>query len=378
MIDYTWKDWLVELATKIATNDETYLIERARTVDWLKDDVPLLAYGDENIDPMSFLYFLAQRNTANQFGPIFRSVHKVFDIGLDFPESQPFIPVPTPNTPTLFHDGNSFRPDLLWHLFRQAAPIHANPTIEPKDFDAVLNLPKVGLAKLTQTLFIANPRHYLPAFSRAKVILGPHPELEGFVNSYGGYVRQAETLRRFFPGCDAYEINIFLITQDKDPLISKKTDFFQISTRAYGFEKDSPDYWEQTGELEEDLLFNENHYVYTGYDGGNRKYRLQDPKRGDVILVRCRPMEGRAIGIVAENGYSSDGWSEKAVIHVHWINKNPAHLGDMEQVNQMSAFNRPDKLLSAFRNSDVYKVSFDWIDRLTGNVKSAARFRAPE
>ena len=129
MIDYTWKDWLVEFATKIATNGETYLTERARAVDWLKDDVPLLAYRDENIDPMSFLYFLAQRNTANQFDGIFRSVHQVFDIGLDFPESRPFIPTPTPNTPTLFHNGISFRPDLLWRLFKQAAPTLKHPLI---------------------------------------------------------------------------------------------------------------------------------------------------------------------------------------------------------------------------------------------------------
>ena len=85
MTDYTWVDWLKALATMIAENGERYLAERARAVDWQKDDVPLLAYGDENIDPMSFLYFLAQRNTTHQFEGIFRSVHDVFDIALDFP-----------------------------------------------------------------------------------------------------------------------------------------------------------------------------------------------------------------------------------------------------------------------------------------------------
>ena len=107
MIDYTWADWLEALAITIAENGERYLAERARAVNWGKDDVPLLAYGDENIDPMSFLYFLAQRNTTNQFDGIFRSVHEVFDIGLDFPESRPFIPSPTANTKTLFHGNYS-------------------------------------------------------------------------------------------------------------------------------------------------------------------------------------------------------------------------------------------------------------------------------
>ena len=96
MIDYTWEDWLVELATKIAKNGETYLAERARAVEWKtnrKKD-PLLAPGDENIDPMSFLYSLAQKNTVNQYKDVFGSVHEVFEIELDFPKLRPFIPGP--------------------------------------------------------------------------------------------------------------------------------------------------------------------------------------------------------------------------------------------------------------------------------------------
>ena len=366
MIDYTWADWLATLATTIAENDERYLAERARDVNWQKGDVPLLAYGDENIDPMSFLYFLAQRNTTHQFAGIFGSVHEVFDITLDFPESRPFIPAPTANTKTLFHDGNSFRPELLWRLFRQAAPIHERPIIQPEDFNAVLELPNVGMSKLTQTLFIANPCHYLPADKSAKGALPRHPELEGEVKNCEDYLHRMETLRRLFPGCEPYEINIFLDTQSKNPLISKETDFFQISTNAYN---DDTDYWKQTVSLEEDYLFNENHYVYTGGAGGKRGYPLERPKRGDVVLVRYRPWEGRAIGVVEENEYDPDGWTEDAVIRVHWINKTSARLDDMEQTKQMRGFSRAAKFYSAFRNADAYKVSFDWIDRLTGNAK---------
>ena len=366
MIDYTWKDWLVELATRIATNDETYLTERARAVDWLKDDVPLLNYRDENIDPMSFLYFLAQRNTINQFERVFGSVHEVFDIALDFPESGPFIPVPTANTTTLFHDGISFQPDLLWRLFRQAAPIHEKPIIQPEDFNAVLELPNVGMSKLTQTLFIANPSHYLPADGSDKRALPRHPELEGTVRNYEDYFHRMETLRRLFPGCEPYEINIFLDTQSKNPLISEQTRFFQVSTNAYN---DKTDYWEQTGSLEKDYLFNENHYVYTGGAGRKKEYPLKDSKRGDVVLVRHRPWQGHAIGVIEENEYSPDGWNDERVIHVHWINKTSARLGDMAKVKQMPGFGRAGKFYSAFRNTDAYKVSFDWIGRLTGNVE---------
>ena len=283
----------------------------------------------------------------------------------DFPESRPFIPAPPSNGVALFHGGKSFQPELLWRLFRQAAPIHENPTIQPEDFNAVLEIRNVGMNKLTQTLFIANPRHYLPAFSSDKPTLPHHPELKGVVRNYEDYLHQMKTLRRLFPGCEPYEINIFLDTQSKNPLISKETAFFQISTNAYN---DNSDYWKQTGSLEENYLFNENHYVYTGGAGRKREYPLREPKRGDVVLVRHRPWQGRAIGVVAENGYHPDGWNEERVIHVHWINKISAHLSDMEKVKQMPGFNRAGKFYSAFRNTDAYKVSFDWIDRLTGNA----------
>ena len=368
MIDYRWEEWLVKLATKIAENGETYLVECANDVNWLREreDVPLLYYGDENIDPMSFLYFLAQRNTQNQFKAIFGSVHEVFGIDMDFPESRPFIPGPPAMGVALFHDGNSFRPDLLWRLFRQAAPIHERPAIQPEDFNAVLALRNVGVSKLTQTLFIANPCHYLPADSSVIGALPHHPELEGDVENYDDYHHRMETLKRIFPGCEPSEIQIFLYTQSKTPLISNQTRFFQVSTNAFN---DKTDYWEQTGSLEKDYLFNENHYVYTGGPGRKIMYPLNEPKRGDVVLVRHRPWQGRAIGVVAENEYRPDGWNDQRAIHVHWINKTSAHLGDMENVKQMLGFGRAGKFHSAFRNTDAYKVSFDWIDRLTGNVE---------
>ena len=123
--------------------------------------------------------------------------------------------------------------------------------------------------------------------------------------------------------------------------------------------------------MEKDYLFNENHYVYTGGSGGKTKeYRLKDPKRGDVVLVRYRPGEGRAIGVVEQNEYDPDGWEENRVIHVHWVNKTSTPLEGMEQTKQLIAFSQAKKLQSGFRNTDAYKVSFDWIEQLIGNVES--------
>ena len=314
MVDYTWVAWFEELATTIARNGERDLADKAKAVDWKKDSVPLLNYGDENIDPMSFLYFLAQKNTTNQYEGVFGSVHEVFGITSDFPEIQPFIPVPLANAKALFHDGELFDPGLLWRLFKQAAPIHERPTIQPDVFNAVLALPQVAMTKLTQTLFIANPSHFLPADHTSNVL--PQPELHGDVQDYEGYVARMDAIKLLFPGCEPYEIDTFLHTQEKAPLITEETCVFQISTNVYD---DQTDYWESTDNLPKDArTFKENNCVYT--DGPKNNYPLREPKRGDIILIRTYNKHGHAIGVVKENGYASDGWDADAAIYVYWIN----------------------------------------------------------
>ena len=321
MVDYTWVAWFEELATTIARNDERYLADRAKDVDWKKDKdkVPLLMYGDENIDPMSFLYFLAQKNTTNQFEDIFRSVHEVFGITSDFPGTLPFIPTPQANIKALYHDGKSFRPDLLWRLFRQAVPADGEIEIQPKDFKAVLDIRNVGIAKLTQTLFIANPSYFIPADHIVSTAL-PQSEHHGNVKDHEGYVTVMNAIKHQFPGCSPYEINTFLDIQGRKipPLITKRTRFFQISTNV---DNDETDYWERADEFEEAWPFKENNYVYTGVPGtDSTTYPLTHPKQGDIILVRFGRQKGHAIGVVEENGYAADGWSEEEVISVYWMN----------------------------------------------------------
>ena len=362
MVSY-WVAWFKELATTIARNGERDLADKARAVDWNMDSVPLLNYGDENIDPMSFLYFLAKKNTKKQYGVVFRSVHEVFGITLDFLEIRPIIPAPPGRALALFHDGKSFDPDLLWRLFKQAAPSRKMPIIRSEDFNDVLRIRMVGVKKLTQTLFLANPSYFLPADHTSTIL--PQPELHGDVNDHDGYVARMGAIKRLFPGCEPYEINTFLDTQAKIPLITEGTNFFQISTNVY---KKGTDLWEQTDALEKDAPFKENRYVYTGGAGDKIKYPLKDPKRGDVILVRYSPGEGRAIGVVEENGYTSDGWKKEKVISVHWINKTPAPVDGLKNLKQLPAFTRAqNKFRSAFRNTETYKDSFKLIDWWIGD-----------
>ena len=373
MIDCTWMEWFKKLATTIARNDEHYLAARARDVEWRDDggDVPLLQYGDKNIDPMSFLYFLAQKRTKNQYGRVFNSVDEVFGIS-DLPESQPFIPVPTPNTAALYHNGQEFNPDLLWRLFRQAAPVGEEPNIQSDDFNEVLALTNVGIKKLTQTLFIANPSYFLPADGRILT------SLSGLAlpDDYGSYVDVMNAIKNQFPECHPYEINTFLDTHGNDPLITENTNFFQISTNVYN---DGTDYWEWNDDWLEDtrpLTFKENNYVYTAVPGVNQEiYPLTEPARGDIILVRTGMQQGRAIGVVEENEYAASGsWNNEAVIYVHWINKSTAPV----EMGRLRGFtNARERTCSAFRSTDAYNVTFDLIDRWSGGVESPPEPESP-
>ena len=104
MTDYSWVPWFKELVGKIANNDHAYLIKKAKAVDWGKDDVALLKYGDENIDPLSFLYFLAQKAKPTPFKRTYPSVHEIFGIqaALPEPEAQLMIPMPPAIASALF------------------------------------------------------------------------------------------------------------------------------------------------------------------------------------------------------------------------------------------------------------------------------------
>ena len=63
---YNWAPWFRELAKKISDGGPTFLADRAKRVEWRNDEKiqPLLTYGEENIDPFSFLYTLANKSIA--------------------------------------------------------------------------------------------------------------------------------------------------------------------------------------------------------------------------------------------------------------------------------------------------------------------------
>ena len=366
---YSWVTWFRELARKIEEiekGEKADLTEKANKVDWRGKSLVDI-YGDEDIDPFSFFYFLASKNTSNQLKPVYDSVSQVFEIKSPLPDMgiYDYYIFPTPRSQyNNFYNKKDFEPDLLWNLFSGA--VKNDPEIDPDDFENALKINGVGVPRLTQTLFLINPEYFLcvddTTFHSAEALgLPALSDIENQIRQAGGYEKYEFLLKKLkeaFPGCYPYEINMFLYLQ-KSEKIKVSNNFFQVSTMVDGHEGD--DYWDNI-----DCNFKDNNWIYTGGEGNIRKYPLRDPRKGDIILVRTRRYMGRAIGIVYENEYErSGGWDKNSRIHVLWINKQKEQLSEQ---TTMAGFQKAGPgTYSAFLKMESYKTSFDLIERLTGN-----------
>ena len=122
---YDWVPWFQELVRGIADEGEAYLNEKARQVDW-GENLAQLKYGDEGIDPFSFVYFLASKAATKQLKTVYEGVSREFGINSPLPDpsvDEHYIFPTPPGLNVLFHNGKSFNIDLLWRLFRQAVPV---------------------------------------------------------------------------------------------------------------------------------------------------------------------------------------------------------------------------------------------------------------
>ncbi len=372
---YAWVPWFQELAGKIAEGGETYLAEAAKKVAWRKEigKPPLLEFGDENIDPFSFFYSLAQQNrSSGSRERVFPSIKKAFDMDSPLPvESEDGFIYPTPTRNVLFHDGSNGNPKLLWNLFRGA--VRGIDSVSPEDFNGALDIRRVGKVKLTQALFLINSAQFVPCDDKMDHLLDPPTD----EFNWARYREWLRNVRGLFPGCEPYEINLFayLSRPQSDSLPVRSDRCFQVSTNAWG--PNNGDFWNGADSQREQFYFAPNHWVFTGGPGRRMSwedyeelrnsppgYPLRDPEPGDLMLVRTGTIQGRGIGIVYRNDYR-DHLAADSRIHVIWLNKVTGNLtGQTEQ----KGFNRAGVgTLNAFRQAPAYSETFALLDRLGGS-----------
>ncbi|WP_423906002.1 hypothetical protein [Candidatus Spongiihabitans sp.] len=214
---HAWVPWFQELAQKIADGGKAYLIEKAKEVAWVNLNPALLNDGDENIDPFSFVYCLAQKNTKNQRRVVFPSAHEAFRISSELPdmddEQQWIFPTPSANTAALFHDRKHFEPEKLWRAFRKA--VQPSPQFDENELQEVLAINQVGVAKLTQSLFLINPYCFLTVDNVSLDLLQklqeqPKDQIKKSIKREGWsfYQTVIQNYKNEFPSLECYEINL--------------------------------------------------------------------------------------------------------------------------------------------------------------------------
>ena len=360
---YAWVPWFQSLAQRIARDGQPFLSELAKTVPWKADgsEPPLLKYGAVNIDPFSFFNYLAGlsyqlKNRARMYPSISQMVGTPDPESIDRDDAFMFPASPTINA--LFHNEGEGRPELLWSLFRSAAS--GVEFVDESDFDGALEIHGVKVKKLTQTLFLINPKAFLP-FDERTLSLGISTFDKPENIKWSLYRGELRRFRAAFPGCWPYEINLLAYLRQSQKIAIHNQQCYQVSTNVHG----SGDLWDD---------FAENNWVYTGERGnemgwtgpkpaGHREYPLAEPQPGDVVLVRYGVGQGRGIGIVYRNDYQ-DALSDHSRLHVLWLNKTSVKLRGTTTRDGFSKVDVDTQTGRAFRQVPEYGSTFELLDRL--------------
>ena len=364
---FGWVPWFQELASRINEEGRQTLAKKARDMDWGRRDPALLRFGNENIDPFSFIYYLAALNTPNNWKTVYRRVADVFGLRtrIDYEHTRDFYYPTPPAVNVLFHNRGVGNPDLLWDLLAQTV----SGSVQSDSFEAALEITGVGVSKLSQTLFLINPSKFLPFDDHGILALDIGKYKKPPVNiKWDEYIQEMERITEAFPGCECYEMSMFsYLWKDGSMPINLNT-CYQVSTNVYNT---GEDYWSD---------FDDNSYVYTGGPGNGEgwpaqgnpaprgRFPLDAPDRGDIVLVRLGKTQGYGIGIVYENDYRKE-LSSQSKLHVLWLNKKTAQLaGNMP----IAGFTRATGTRDVFRSTETYYPTFELLKRLGGGVSPAS------
>ena len=363
---YAWAPYFRELARKVADRGERHLMDAAKRVAWKPEgpQSPLLNYGDENIDPFSFFYTIAANSPAAvSRGRIYESLRGIYDMESELPinlEEAFVFPTP-PRINTLFHSGGEGDPALLWRLFRSA--VSGFEHVDAEDFEWALAIGNVALKKLTQALFLVNADSFLPIDQHtASLGLFPFNKPPNRV-TLAEYSDLIELLRNAFPDCRLVRNQPVRLSALDRPCRATGAHCFQISTNVYN---EAEDHWPD---------FDDGNHVYTGGPGQDKQYPLGKPQPGDVVLVRYGRREGRGVAVVHRNDYRDGGWTEERRLHVLWLNKTSASLGEGAPVIGLSEAGTATR--DAFRNADAYAPTFELLERLSSAETKETTAGAP-
>ena len=176
-----------------------------------------------------------------------------------------------------------------------------------------------------------------------------------------------EKIKKAFPGCECYEIQMFAYLWKNGLIPVNSGNHYQVSTNVYNT---GEDHWED---------FDHNNWVYTGGPGSGEswpaqgvptrkyKYGLDAPVRGDIVPVRFGLKHGRGLGIVYKNDYEKE-LSSDSRLHVLWFNKSSAELAG--RTTMLGFSNAKEATIKAFRKTQAYSPTFKLLQRLDSKVPS--------
>ena len=248
-------------------------------------------------------------------------------------------------------------------LFNQAT---SSSNISDEVFKKVLDIKSVGVAKLTQTLFLINPKRFFPIdrswtrYNEQKKLI----ESKG----YSAYSDELKRIKNLFSGLQFYEINCvnYLLVNEQ---IKFTGNCYQVCSKL---QNDGIDFWSKG-----DKNFKDNNWIITTnsnqYPSGNQ------PEQGDLIFVRSDVGGVHGVGVVYKNHYGQN-WSEDGSIDVLWINKESVDidLGSIPRGLEAldSSISRTAEYLATRLDKNKDKlVAYDFAEVL-GNGSDMKKFQA--
>lgn len=376
MSEIYYYDWVVFYKKLCAGIDALYgspdrdqqLLQKASAI--FESTNRILQYP--NTDPFSFLYALAQRNTVNQRQEVYGRAIEAFDLAVSIPTDIIF-PTPVPSAAVLFHengryvdrDGSARDSTAIWELFHSA---YHGEVLNEDDYNIVVNLKYVRFVKLSQVLFLVDPKCYIP-FDGVMNSL-PIPELVDLkkivdrIETEGlpAYHRAIAMLRQAFPGCELFEINLLnvMLNSTDAHKLELSSKFCQISNWAEG--RGDRDFFKD---------FAEESAVWTGGPTGAtgvQHYPLKDFDRGDIVLVRRGTKKLGGIAVVLSNGYKPNGFHPEKSIRVLWLVREEKWIQGTALGQRIGFYYATNNTLDRFK--ECYPETFQLIQKLRNQQKA--------